>query len=101
MFKLNIFFVFVLIACALGVVTSQHEARKLFMLLENEKEIERKLDVEWGRLQLEQSTLIMHGRIEHIAREHLNMMAPAASSIQILSISDAKDWSNPDGRNHD
>ena len=50
MFKLNIFLVLVLIACALGIVTSQHTARKLFMALENEKEIERKLDVEWGRL---------------------------------------------------
>lgn len=96
MFKLNIFFVLVLIACALGIVTSQHTARKLFMALENEKEIERKLDVEWGRLQLEQSTLIMHGRIEHIAREHLNMMVPAASSIQIVSIGTAENRSTPE-----
>lgn len=83
-----------LIACALGIVTSQHTARKLFMTLENEKEIEQKLDVEWGRLQLEQSTLIMHGRIEHIAREHLNMMVPAASNIQIVSIDAAEDRSD-------
>lgn len=96
MFKLNIFLVLVLVACALGIVTSQHTARKLFMALENEKEIERKLDVEWGRLQLEQSTLIMHGRIEHIAREHLNMMVPAASSIQIVSIGAAENRSNPE-----
>lgn len=93
MFKLNIFFVLVLTACALGVVTSQHTARKLFMTLEKEKEIERTLDVEWGRLQLEQSTLIMHGRIERIATEQLNMMVPPASSIQIVSIDKAEDQS--------
>ena len=58
------------------------------------KKIERKLDVEWGRLQLEQSTLIMHGRIERIASEHLNMMVPAASSIQIVSIGTAEDQPN-------
>lgn len=96
MFKLNIFLVLVLIACALGIVTSQHTARKLFMALENEKEIERKLDVEWGRLQLEQSTLIMHGRIEHIAREHLDMLVPAASNIQIVSIGAAENRSDPE-----
>lgn len=96
MFKLNIFLVLVLIVCALGIVTSQHTARKLFMALENEKEIERKLDVEWGRLQLEQSTLIMHGRIEHVAREHLNMVVPAASSIQIVSIGTAENQRNPE-----
>ena len=89
MFKLNIFLVLILIASALGVVTSQHMVRKLFMALENEKGIERKLDVEWGRLQLEQSTLIMHGRIEHIAREHLKMTVPSAASIQIVSINEA------------
>lgn len=93
MFKLNIFFVLVLIACALGVVTSQHTARKLFMALEKEKEIERALDVEWGRLQLEQSTLIKPELIERIAREQLNMMMPLSSSIQIVSIDKAEDQS--------
>lgn len=96
MFKLNILLVLILIACALGIVNSQHTARKLFMALENEKEIERKLDVEWGRLQLEQSTLIMHGRIEHIAKEHLKMMAPAAASIQIVSIDTPEDRLRPE-----
>jgi cell division protein FtsL len=90
MFKLNIFFVMALIVCALGVVTSQHMVRKLFMALEKEKEIEQKLEVEWGRLQLEQSTLIMHGRIEQIAKGQLGMAVPAASSIQIVSISTAE-----------
>lgn len=56
------------------------------MALENEKETERRLDVEWGRLQLEQSTLIMHGRIERIAKEHLKMVVPAANEIQIISV---------------
>ncbi|UJP06506.1 MAG: cell division protein FtsL [Nitrosomonas sp.] len=86
MFKINIFFVLVLIVCALGVVTSQHTVRKLFMALEKEKETEQKLEVEWGRLQLEQSTLIMHGRIEQIAKKQLNMVVPTAASIQIVSI---------------
>lgn len=97
MFKLNIFLVSILIASALGVVTSQHMVRKLFMALENEKGIERKLDVEWGRLQLEQSTLIMHGRIEQIAKERLSMTVPAASSIQIISINDAENRLNTEG----
>lgn len=96
MFKLNIFLVMIGIACALGIVTSQHMARKLFMALENEKEAERKLEVEWGRLQLEQSTLIMHGRIERIAKEHLKMVVPAATEIQIISVG-AKDNRRNDG----
>lgn len=89
MFKVNLFFVAILIVCALGVVTSQHVVRKLFMALEKEKEVEQKLEVEWGQLQLEQSAWSMHGRIEQIAKERLDMIVPAAASVQILSINAA------------
>jgi len=44
------------VLCALSVVTSQHKARKLFIELQKEKEQAQKMDVEWGQLQLEQST---------------------------------------------
>ena len=57
----------VLIACALALVTSQHKARKLFTELEKEQELAKQIDVEWGQLQLEQSTWAMHARIEKIA----------------------------------
>jgi cell division protein FtsL len=97
MFKLNIFLTFVLVVCALGVVTSQHKARKLFMMLENEKEIAQQVEVEWGRLQLEQSTLVMHGRIEKIAREQLNMKVPIATQVQIISAQKSADLPDMDG----
>lgn len=96
MFKLNIVLILIAVACALSVVTSQHKARKLFVVLENEKEIAQQLDVEWGRLQLEQSTLGVHGRIEQIAKERLNMKLPAASRVQIVSIDSAADLLNSD-----
>lgn len=85
MFKLNLLLILMLVVCALGVVTAQHETRKLNMALENEKQIARKLDVEWGKLQLEQSTLIARRQIEHSAREQLNMEVPSADHIQIIS----------------
>ncbi len=97
MFKLNMFLTFVLVVCALGVVTSQHKARKLFMMLENEKEIAQQIEVEWGRLQLEQSTLVMHGRIEKIAKEQLNMKVPIATQVQIISSEEAADLQDMDG----
>lgn len=85
MVKLNILLALILITSALGVVTSQHKARSLFAALENEHEIARQLDVKWGQLQLEQSTLAMHGRIEQIARIKLNMKAPSVSRVQIVT----------------
>jgi len=74
----------ILIACALGLVTSQHKARKLYVELQNEQERAKRLDVEWGQLQLEQQTWAMHGRVEKIATEKLDMRVPPPSRIQLV-----------------
>ena len=67
MAKLNLLLLAVLVTCALGLVTSQHKARKLFSDLEREQNRARELDVEYGRLQLEASTWGLHARVERIA----------------------------------
>jgi len=73
---------FLAIACALGVVTSQHKARKLFVAWQNEKERAQQMEVEWGKLQLEQSTLVAPARVEKIAREQLQMQWPSDEQIR-------------------
>lgn len=78
MLRFNIMLALVLVLCALGVVTSQHKARKLFQALEAEQEKARQLEIEYGQLQLEQSTWATHPRIEKIAREKLHMEQPQA-----------------------
>jgi cell division protein FtsL len=78
-----------MIACALGVVTSQHKARKLFVAWQDEKERAQQMDVEWGKLQLEQSTLVSPARVERIARQQLQMQEPAKEQIRYL-YTDAK-----------
>ncbi|HEV7930217.1 MAG TPA: cell division protein FtsL [Nitrosospira sp.] len=87
MTRINILLTLILIACALSVVTSQHKARKLFVELENEQALARQLTIEWGQLQLEQSTWAMHTRVEKIATEQLHMRLPDASRVQIISLS--------------
>jgi cell division protein FtsL len=79
--RLNIILIVATVVCALGAVASQHEARKLFHELEREQERMRQLEVEWGQLQLEQSTWAAHGRIERIARERLRMQAPVPGQM--------------------
>ena len=76
----------VLTACALGLVTSQHEARKLFVALGEQQERSRQLDVEYGQLQLESSTWAMHARVEKIARTSLRMRAPEAGRVQLVDL---------------
>jgi len=79
MVRFNMIFLLIVVVCALGVVTSQHKARKLFQELEAEQEHARQLDVEYGQLQLELSTWATHPRIEQIAREKLRMRTPDAT----------------------
>lgn len=86
MTRLNILFTLIVISCALGVVTSQHEARKFFMELEEEQEQARHIAVEWGQLQLEQSTWAMRARIEKIATKQLLMRVPDGSQIKVISL---------------
>ncbi len=74
----------VAVACALGVVTSQHKARKLFVELQKEKGRAQQMEVEWGQLQLEQSTLAMPARVEKIASLKLKMQLPKGEQIRFV-----------------
>lgn len=69
---------------SLGVVYSKHESRKLFVELDRLKTDRDQINVEWGRLQLEQSTLATHGRIERVATKRLNMETPEYEKIFIV-----------------
>jgi cell division protein FtsL len=82
--RINLILLGVLIACALALVTSQHRARKLFTELEAEQEIAKQLDVEWGQLQLEQSTWAMHSRVEKIASGTLRMRVPEPARVRLV-----------------
>lgn len=72
------------LASAIGVVFSTHQSRKLFTELQAVQTQRDKLDIEWGRLQLEQSTWATHGRIEKLARERLDMRLPTTESAEIV-----------------
>lgn len=75
---------FALLATGLGCVYAKHEARKRFVAL-RALELERdKLQVDWGRLQIEQSTWATHSRVENLARDVLNMDVPTAGEIAVL-----------------
>ncbi len=72
------------LASALGVVQSKHESRKRFVELQRLYAQRDELNIEWGRLQLEQSTWATHGRIEQVAREQLRMAMPAQRKTVVV-----------------
>jgi cell division protein FtsL len=85
MTRLNFLLLGILMTCALMLVTSQHQARKLYVELQKEQEAAKRLEIEWGQLQLEQSTWATHARIESIAARTLGMRVPSAARVQVIS----------------
>jgi len=82
--RINLMLLGALIACALALVTAQHRARKLFTELEAEQELAKQIEVEWGQLQLEQSTWAMHSRVEKVAAGTLRMQVPSAARVRMV-----------------
>lgn len=74
----------IVLVCALSVVHSQHESRKLLMQLQEEKKHAHQLDVAWGQLQLEQSTLSAPGRMANVLEKQLEMQLPANKDVRFV-----------------
>jgi len=86
MARLNAILLILVIACALGVITSQHQARRLFSDLESGQEMAKKLDEEWTQLQLEQSTWATNKRVEAVASRRLGMRLPDPSTTVVITL---------------
>ena len=69
------------IASLVQIVEHRHTARLLFVEWQDLKIEQVELGREWGRLLLEQGTLVTHGRIEEVARQRLNMTLPERKNI--------------------
>ncbi len=76
----------VLVACALSLVTSRHQARRLYVELERAQADARGFETEYGQLQLEQSTWGMPARVEKIAREQLKMQLPTPARTEVVAV---------------
>lgn len=81
MARVNLILLAMVLISALAVVTANHRARKLVIEYERETQRMRALEVEWGQLQLEQSTWAAHARIEDVARQKLGMHPPKAGQV--------------------
>ena len=84
MTRLNLVLLVMLVACALSLVTSRHQARRAFVELERAQAEARGYETEYGQLQLEQSTWGMPARVEKVAREQLRMQLPTSSRTEIV-----------------
>ena len=69
---------------SVSVVYAKHQGRKLFVELQALGEARDGMDIEWGQLQLEQSTLTTQGQVERAARERLGMVSVTTDSMVIV-----------------
>ena len=72
------------IASAIGVVYARHEHRQLFIQLTALEKARDELNIEFGRLQLEQATWAESNRIDQVARTKLGMKFPESSDIVVV-----------------
>jgi cell division protein FtsL len=72
------------VATGIAVVWARHQDRVAFMQLSALQNQRDALNVEFGRLELEQATWASPSRIEQIARGQLGMISPPASSVEMI-----------------
>lgn len=72
------------VATAMGIVYTKHKSRMQFKSMRVTQKAIDNANVEWGRLQIEESTLARFGRIEDIATKKLNMRMPEHSEIKMV-----------------
>ncbi|HKZ09461.1 MAG TPA: cell division protein FtsL [Rhodanobacteraceae bacterium] len=72
------------VASSIAVVWARHQDRAAFVQLSRLQNQRDALNVEFGRLELEQATWASPSRIEQIARGQLGMISPPAASVEMI-----------------
>ena len=83
-FMLVMVFAMVCVMSAMALVYTKHESRKLFVELEQLNDERDELNIEWGQLQIEQSTWATHARIERVATDNLSLVRPQSTEIFVI-----------------
>lgn len=78
-----------IIGSALSVAFQVHETRQKFKLWQKSKQVRDQLDVEWGRLLIEQQTFGATTQIGSRAVIYLHMYSPPANQTLTLTMPDA------------
>ena len=73
-----------IVASGIGVVYAKYLSRKYFVELQVLQAEAESLGVDWGRLQLEESTLATHAKVESTARGRLGMHLPLIDEVMVI-----------------
>lgn len=83
--KRSLVLVILILVSALSVITLRQQNRMTFAQLQTLERERDNLNIEWGRLLLEQGAWSQHQRVEKIARTRLGMQIPEGNQIEFIS----------------
>ncbi|MCH9674098.1 MAG: cell division protein FtsL [Gammaproteobacteria bacterium] len=72
------------VASALSVVYVKHEARKQFVVLQSLERDRDQMQIQWGRLQIEEGALSSVDRVRATARQHLDLVKPTLAQTVLV-----------------
>lgn len=72
------------VASAIGGIYARHRHRLLFVELTRLEKARDELNIEFGRLQLEQATVAESNRVDQVARLRLGMKFPEAGDVVVV-----------------
>lgn len=74
------------LASGVAVIHVKYLTREEFGTLQQVRAQRDTLDVEWGRLQIQEAALTSHTRIEDNARTQLDMIMPAGGEVRVVEV---------------
>lgn len=77
--------VFAVIASALSVVYVKHQTRKHFVALQELERTRDEMQIEWGRLQLEEGSLSSVDQIRDAAQRRLQLVKPTLEQTVLVA----------------
>ena len=83
---LLILLVLMVIGSAISVVHAKYSSRRLFVNLQNQDRERDRIDMDWGKLQLEYGTVGSPMRVETMAHDDLKMRLPRAEEVVVIKI---------------
>lgn len=72
------------VIAAIGVVHLRHQHRQLYVELTRLVEERDEINIDFGRLQIEQATWAEANRIDQVARTRLGMKFPEAGEVVVV-----------------
>ena len=73
-----------IVGSGIAVAYERYRHRQLFVELTKRERERDELNIEFGRLQLEQATLAEATRVDRVARERLGMKFPEAADVVVV-----------------